>query len=327
VTQPPKRWLDSNDESPELRELLEAGETELAPPEVLRRSAGRLSAALGVSLALQKSAALATTQAVSPAPGASAAASASGGAASTGAGAAASAGGVAASATGVGSALGGLLAKVVSAVVVTGTAAHFVVQSSKPAPAATPRAQPAIQAGSSSSAREPARRAPAEAAEHGSDGAWAAPEQGGLSREPGSAAAEAGARDTSAGARAPAHVQRADRARASGRQSAPSASPDPRLLQLQLLERAQAELPRDPQAALALLEEYARQFGGETWLAQECAALSVQALVRSGQLAAARQSFDAFAARYPGSPMLGLLERELAARLPPVPIDRKVPHP
>ena len=75
---------------------------------------------------------------------------------------------------------------------------------------------------------------------------------------------------------------------------------DPRA-ELRALARAKALSVRDPQAALLLLEQIRVQFS-QGYLGEERAALTILALVRSGQSARARQQAADFLERYPNGP-------------------------
>lgn len=97
----------------------------------------------------------------------------------------------------------------------------------------------------------------------------------------------------------------------SGHKSEPRVVPiDTRLLEAKLLEQARQELSTRPDRALILLRDHATQFPS-SWLEEERAALSIRALVATGQRTEARAQLTQFEARFAGSLHTPRLERAL----------------
>jgi hypothetical protein len=289
--EPPRmRELEVRDS--ELSDLLDAAARDVAPPDVLARSAHRLSAAIGVSLV---DAGGLSAPPIDPATAASASATASAksvAAASTVNGAAASA------AAKGGAALAPMLAAAAKPMLVVALAcATWVAWTAQPQRASAPRASEAPHVAAPAVIAQQALRTKAVDA-----------------IEP---PAPAPAIVAPTAAAAPAPVARpAVKRRAMQRALMPSdttaidSSPQG-AEELRSLQAAQAMLALQPaNAALRLRAHGTRWPNG--WLDEERAALLVEALSSAGQHDEAQRALGELRARYPRSPALPRLARILA---------------
>lgn len=78
------------------------------------------------------------------------------------------------------------------------------------------------------------------------------------------------------------------------------------------IDRARTAMDEDPEAALAELEAYRREFAGGA-LAQEAEVLRIESLARSGRADQARQAASAFLTSHPRSPLATRVRTVLAA--------------
>jgi hypothetical protein len=334
----PPRLLECQPRDERLHTLLAAGAQDVAPPDVLARSARRLSAALGVQLVppahpLPQAESTSSSGAGSAPPLTSASMGTASGTGTT----AAAAGGAKAIGLPIGLLKSAFVLALAGGVSVAawrsasyGAAAP---SSASHAPDDTQPARPSVMA---------AAAAPRSAARHGTGSTPAfadIPTQPVLPRSvdsaparrmnnaipaghpptprPGAsqfAAARGRTRGPASGAlqASGAPLSVASRAATAPETTAASdGAARARVQELRAVDAAHAALARDPKLALRRLRDLARAFPNG-WLGEERAVLEVEALLRLGQRAAADAAFTSLCARYPRSPTIARLQRAIA---------------